>query len=139
MPPSNLAAARSLYNRDSVLSASPARLLVMLYDRLLLDLARAETAQLGEDWPIASAQLLHAQEIVSELASSLRPEVWDGGPGLLAVYTYVLTAMAQANIHRDVVKTRECITLLEPLRLAWHEAALKVSMQEAALRRDAVG
>ena len=28
---------------------------------------------------------------------------------------------------------------LEPLRLAWHEAALKVSMQEAAMRRDAVG
>lgn len=139
MPPSNLAAARSLYNRDSVLSASPARLLVMLYDRLLLDLARTETAQLGEDWPLASAQLQHAQEIVTELVGSLRPEVWDGGPGLLAVYNYVLTAMAQAAIHRDVNKTRECIHLLEPLRLAWHEAALKVSMHEAAMRRDAVG
>ncbi|MGN6445012.1 flagellar export chaperone FliS [Amnibacterium sp.] len=139
MPPSNLAAARSLYNRDSVLSASPAKLLVMLYDRLLLDLTRAETAQLGEDWPLASAQLMHAQEIVTELVSSLRPEVWDGGPGLLAVYNYVLTAMAHANTQRDVEKTRECIRLLEPLRQAWHEAALKVSMHEAALRRDAVG
>ena len=139
MPPSNFAAARSLYNRDSVLSASPARLLVMLYDRLLLDLARAETAQLGEDWPLASAQLLHAQEIVTELINSLKPEVWDGGPGLLAVYNFVLNDMVQANIQRDVTKTRECITLLEPLRLAWHEAALKVSMHEAALRRDAVG
>ena len=137
--PNNLAAARSMYNRDSVLNASPARLLVLLYDRLLLDLARAETAQLGEDWPVASAQLLHAQEIVSELVGSLRPEVWDGGPGLMAVYNYVLEAMAQANMRRDVVKTRECITLLEPLRTAWHEAALKVSMHEAALRRDAVG
>jgi flagellar secretion chaperone FliS len=139
MPPSNFAAARSLYNRDSVLSASPARLLVMLYDRLLLDLARAETAQLGEDWPLASAQLLHAQEIVTELINSLKPEVWDGGPGLLAVYNFVLNDMVQANIQRDVTKTRECIRLLEPLRLAWHEAALKVSMHEAALRRDAVG
>ncbi|WP_375387787.1 flagellar export chaperone FliS [uncultured Amnibacterium sp.] len=139
MPPSNLAAARSLYNRDSVLSASPARLLVMLYDRLLLDLARAETAQLGEDWPLASAQLLHGQEIVTELISSLRPDQWDGGPGLMAVYNYVLTGMVQAASHRDVEKTRECIRLLEPLRLAWHEAALKVSMHEAALRRDAVG
>jgi len=139
MPPSNFAAARSLYNRDSVLSASPARLLVMLYDRLLLDLARAESAQLGEDWPVASAQLMHAQEIVSELVGSLRPDVWDGGPGLMAVYNYVLEAMAQANMRRDVTKTRECITLLEPLRTAWHEAALKVSMHEAALRRDAVG
>jgi flagellar secretion chaperone FliS len=139
MPPSNLAAARNLYNRDSVLSASPARLLVMLYDRLLLDLARAETAQLGEDWPLASAQLLHAQEIVAELISSLRPEQWDGGPGLLAVYNYVLSGMVEANTKRSVEKTRECITLLEPLRLAWHEAALKVAMHEAALRRDAVG
>jgi flagellar protein FliS len=137
--PNTLAAARSLYNRDAVLNASPARLLVMLYDRLLLDLQRAETAQLGEDWPTASAMLLHAQEIVTELMHSLRPEAWDGGPGLMAVYSYVLTTMTRANTERDVAGTRETITLLEPLRLAWHEAALKVSMHEAALRRDAVG
>ena len=137
--PNNLAAARSLYNRDSVLNASPARLLVMLYDRMLLDLQRAETAQVTEDWSTASAQLMHAQEIVGELMSSLRPDTWDGGPGLLAIYTYVYQAMVRANTGRDVAKTRECIHLLEPLRLAWHEAALKVSMHEAALRRDAVG
>ena len=131
--------ARSRYVTDAVATVGPARLLTMLYDRLLLDLARAETAQLGEDWPLASAQLLHAQEIVSELIGSLRPEQWDGGPGLLAVYHYVLTGMAQANTQRDVTRTRECITLLEPLRLAWHDAALKVAMHEAALRRDAVG
>ena len=135
----DLAAARSLYNRDSVLNASPARLLVMLYDRLLLDLQRAGTAQLGEDWPTASAQLMHAQEIVGELMSSLKPDVWDGGPGLMAIYTYVLNAMVRANTGRDVDKTRECVRLLEPLRLAWHDAALQVSMHEAALRRDAVG
>ena len=135
----DLAAARALYNRDSVLNASPAKLLVMLYDRLLLDLQRAESAQLGEDWPTASAQLMHAQEIVTELMNSLKPEVWDGGPGLVAIYSYVLNAMVRANTGRDVAKTRECVQLLEPLRLAWHEAALKVSMHEAALRRDMVG
>ena len=137
--PNNLAAARNLYNRDSVLNASPAKLLVMLYDRLLLDLHRAETAQLTEDWPTASAQLMHAQEIVGELMNSLRPEVWDGGPGLMAIYTYVLNGMIRANTGRDVEKTRECVRLLEPLRMAWHEAALKVAMHDAALRRDAVG
>ena len=135
----DIAAARSLYNRDSVLSASPARLLTLLYDRLLLDLQRAETAQLAEDWHVASAQLLHAQEIVAELMGSLRPEVWDGGPGLMAIYAYVNQGLTRANTGRDVTKTRECILLLEPLRTAWHEAALKVSMHEAATRRDAVG
>ena len=39
------AAQRNQYLEDSVLSAPPARLLTMLYDRLLLDLGRAETAQ----------------------------------------------------------------------------------------------
>ena len=135
----DIAAARSLYNRDSVLSASPARLLTLLYDRLLLDLQRAETAQLGEDWHVASAQLLHAQEIVTELMNSLRPDVWDGGPGLMAIYAYVNQGLVLANTGRDVTKTRECSRLLEPLRTAWHEAALKVSMHEAATRRDAVG
>lgn len=135
----DFAAARSLYNRDSVLSASPAKILTMLYDRLLLDLQRAETAQHGQDWAAASPCLLHAQEIVAELISSLRPELWDGGPGLLALYGYVTQAMIAANAGRDVEKTRECIRLLEPLRTAWHDAALKVALAEAALRRDAVG
>ena len=102
MPPSNFAAARNLYNRDSVLSASPARLLVMLYDRLLLDLARAETAQLGEDWPLASAQLLHAQEIVTELVASLRPEAGTGAPACSPCTTTCSSGMAQANVRRDV-------------------------------------
>ena len=135
----DFAAARSLYNRDSVLSASPAKILTMLYDRLLLDLQRAETAQRMEDWGAAAPCLLHAQEIVAELMSSLRPELWDGGPGLLALYGYVTQSMIAANAGRDIEKTRECIRLLEPLRTAWHEASLKVSMAEAAQRRDAVG
>jgi len=133
------AAARNLYNRDSVLSASPARILTMLYDRLLLDLQRAETAQRQEDWTAASPCLLHAQEIVTELMTSLRPEIWDGGPGLLALYGYVVQNLVAANIRHDIAKTRECIVLLEPLRTAWHEAALQVSMEQAAHRRDAVG
>lgn len=133
------AAARNLYNRDSVLSASPARILTMLYDRLLLDLQRAETAQRQEDWIGATPCLLHAQEIVGELMSSLRPEIWDGGPALLALYGYVMQSLVTANVGRDIAKTRECIVLLEPLRSAWHEAALTVSMEQAARRRDAVG
>ena len=47
------AAQRNQYLADSVLSAPPARLLTMLYDRLLLDLGRAETAQQAANWPVA--------------------------------------------------------------------------------------
>ena len=114
---------RSEYAEQAVLSATPVQLVTMLYDRLLLDLARAEKAQVGQEWATASEQLLHAQAIVAELTSSLRVDVWDGGEGLLALYGYTSTALVNANVHRDVALTREVTGLLEPLRQAWHEAA----------------
>jgi len=114
---------RSEYAEQAVLSATPVQLVTMLYDRLLLDLARAEKAQVGQEWATASEQLLHAQAIIAELTSSLRVDVWDGGEGLLALYSYTSTALVNANVHRDVALTREVTGLLEPLRQAWHEAA----------------
>lgn len=110
------------YNRDAVLAATPARLLTMLYDRLLLDLARAARAQQAGDWTAASAQLLHAQDIVAELSSTLRVDLWEGAKGLLALYTYVANGLRIANIHRDPAPTLEAITLLEPIAAAWQEA-----------------
>lgn len=122
-------AQRSRYNRDAVLSATPVRLLTMLYDRLLLDLNRAEAAQLAADWELASENLLHAQAIVSELTASLNVEAWDGGDGLFALYNYASNALISANTHRDLASTRETIALLEPLRQTWHEAAAMLPAQ----------
>ncbi|WP_342772590.1 flagellar export chaperone FliS [Arthrobacter crusticola] len=122
---------RRKYLRESVLSATPARLLTMLYDRLLLDLARAEQAQAAENWQAASAQLLHAQEIIAELSSSLKKDAWDGAENLFGLYTYVSNALMAANMHRDIKATRECIALLEPLREAWHEASASLPAQNS--------
>jgi flagellar protein FliS len=119
-------AQRNQYLADSVLSAPPARLLTMLYDRLLLDLGRAEAAQQASNWPVASENLLHAQAILAELSSSLKVDAWDGASGLLGVYNYASTALINANIQRDAALTREAIELLEPLRQTWHEAAAAV-------------
>jgi flagellar protein FliS len=119
-------AQRNQYLTDSVLSAPPARLLTMLYDRLLLDLGRAQAAQETANWQVATENLLHAQAIVTELSSSLKVDAWDGADGLLGVYNYVSTALINANIQRDAALTGEAIALLEPLRQTWHEAAAAV-------------
>lgn len=123
--------ALNAFQREAILSASPARLLVMLYDRLLLDLARAESAQMVEDWETAGKQLLHAQDIIAELTGSLEVGVWDGAENMLGIYNYAGTAMMNANIYRNVGLTRECIALLEPLRQSWHEAAVQPAVSAA--------
>lgn len=125
-----MSAQRSQYNSDAILSASPVRLLTMLYDRLLLDLGRAEKAHSAEDWLTASSNLLHAQAIISELTSSLKVELWDGGQGLLSLYNYTTSLLVMANVKRDAASIRESIELLEPLAQAWHEAAGQLSVPD---------
>lgn len=130
-------AALARYQRESVLSATPAQLVTMLYGRLLLDLRRAEAAQLEQDWLRASAELLHAQRIVAELSSSLRPEVWAEGTRLLGIYTYATKLLIDANIKRQTAPLVEAIALLEPLKAAWEEAAVAVA--EAQERSSVAG
>jgi flagellar protein FliS len=114
---------RSRFVEDSLATASPARLLTMLYDRLLLDVDRAEAAQQRGDRIEAGRQLLHAQEIVLELRSSLTVEAWDGGPGLSALYGFLHSELVRANVSGDASVTAGCRAIVGPLRDAWHEAA----------------
>ncbi|RAX49709.1 flagellar export chaperone FliS [Arthrobacter sp. AQ5-05] len=119
----NPALKRAQLNREAILSASPARLLTMLYDRLLLDLNRAEAAQNSGDWPVASENLVHAQSIIAELISSLNSDLWSGATQLHSIYAFATQLLIDANIKRDPALTRQAITLMEPLRQTWHEAA----------------
>ncbi|WEK13057.1 MAG: flagellar export chaperone FliS [Candidatus Microbacterium phytovorans] len=114
--------AQQRYREEAILSASPQRLLTMLYDRLVLDVERGEAAQLRGDWDTANTELQHAQQIVVELAGSLSDD-WAGSADLRAVYGYLTRTLIGANIGRDAVRTRECLELLLPLRDAWHAAA----------------
>ena len=131
-----LSAQRSQYTNDAILSASPVRLLTMLYDRLLLDLDRASLAHAEQNWSLASSNLLHAQAIVAELTSSLKVELWDGGEGLLSLYNYCRNLLVLANVRRDGASIRESIELLSPLRDAWHEAASQLSVPDAPSRGE---
>lgn len=123
--------ARARYAADSLATASPARLLVMLYDRLVRDLVTAEDAVRGGDRALASENLLHAQAIVLELRTSLDLDVWDGARGLADLYSYLHAELIQANIKKDAPRVAACRRLVEPLRDAWREAALQ-SIQQSA-------
>jgi flagellar secretion chaperone FliS len=114
---------RDRYLSDSITTASPAKLLIMLYDRLILDLAKGEEALRSGARELANDRITHAQEIVLELRTSLDVEAWTGAPGLASLYGWLLTELIGANIARDADRVAACRTLVEPLRDAWSEAA----------------
>ena len=125
------ASLRSRYLGDSVATASPQRILVMLYDRLVLDLERAELALETGDRTEAAAQIQHAQDIVFELRESLRVDAWEGGPRLAALYTWMITELVQAGVKRDRNRVAACRPIAEPLRDPWRQAAATLAASPA--------
>ena len=116
---------QNAYLDASVATASPARLLVMLCDRLVLDLTRGLEAQRTGDVQGAHRELLHAQEIVLELRASLRTDDWEGGPGLASLYDYLHLELVRANVTKDSRLTEGCLGLVTDLAATWREAALQ--------------
>jgi flagellar secretion chaperone FliS len=121
------ASLRSRYLGDAVSTASPQRILVMLYDRLALDLERAQKAVAAGEREVANEQLQHAQEIVLELLTSLQVDAWEGGPRLAALYNWLIGELVQANVKLDTNRISSCRQVVEPLRDAWRQAALSLA------------
>ena len=111
------------YLAETVATATPARLLCLLYDRLVLDIVQGRDALVAADSRAADRHLRHAQDIVLELRTSLRVDQWDGGPRLASIYGWLLKELVLANVNKDADKASECLRLVEPLRDAWHGAA----------------
>jgi flagellar protein FliS len=120
-------AAKNAYMDNSVATASPERLLVMLCDRLVLDVQRGLEAQRVGNVPEAHNQLVHAQEIVIHLRSTLRVEAWDGGPGLASLYDWLHSQLIRANMSKDPEVTAGCLSLVENLADTWRTAALQAA------------
>ena len=117
-------AMRERYLADSVATASPAQLLLMLYDRLVIDLDRGEQALLAGDRPEANTHLKHAQDIVTELHVSLNLDAWDGANDLASLYAFAETELISANVQGDGAKVTAVRGLMDPLRDTWREAAM---------------
>ncbi|WP_433079918.1 flagellar export chaperone FliS [Dactylosporangium sp. CA-052675] len=120
-------ALRNRYVADSVATAPPAQLLVMLYDRLVLDLMIAGQALGAGDTATGSSRVYHAQEILMELRATLDTSVWSGGPGLASLYSYMINELVQANVANDPARIETVQGFAEQLRDAWREAAAQVT------------
>ena len=129
--------ARAAYMDASIATASPATLLVMLFDRLVLDVQRGLEAQRSGNFEETHKQLTHAQDIVLELQASLRADEFKGGYDLAALYGFLHRQLVLANIRKDAVITDEVLTLVTDLCDTWRQAALQCATEPSALKRGA--
>ncbi len=115
--------ARAAYLGASVTTADPNRLLVMLCDRLVLDVSRAASCFASAAGTEARLHLRHAQDIVLELRTTLVVDGFEGGRELAALYDYLLSRLVRASIDQDAEATAECLKLAESIADTWRTAA----------------
>ena len=87
-PMTSISTLRDRYKTDSVETMSPGRLIVALYERLLLDLQRGVEAIVREDVAATHASLVHAQDI-------------DGSPFTLDVMDLEARCVSHETDHLD--------------------------------------
>ena len=122
---------RARYADEAAQTASPARLLTMLYDRLVSDLAGAEAAMRRGDIEGTGERVGRAQEILLELCASLDTSVWPDGVALSRLYLWMVPQLMTARLRLQPDKIAECRQLLEPLRDAWRSAAVESASEPA--------
>jgi flagellar protein FliS len=113
--------ARARYLADAVATATPARRIVLLYDRLWLDIQRAQAAQDCGD-AAARDHLQHAQQIVAELLGSLDVAAWSGAADLASLYSYLLRELISEVIEPRPGRLAAVTRIVTDLRTSWQQA-----------------
>ncbi|HXD08269.1 MAG TPA: flagellar export chaperone FliS [Burkholderiaceae bacterium] len=113
-----------------VLSATPHRLVTMLYDGLLEALNRARGALQAKDIPTKAQAITRAARIVDEglKAGIVNPGGSELATNLHALYVYISMRLMHANLHNDDAALQECIRLITPLREAWVSIGAQVDV-----------
>jgi flagellar secretion chaperone FliS len=117
----------SQYRELQVLSASPARLTVLLFEHLEVVLRRAQTAIKNNQIELRVENMGKAREIVSELLGTLNIE--GGGDialDLSMLYGFLQAEMVDVGIRRDVVRLGRLIGIVNTLSGAFANAAIQV-------------
>ncbi|HYC71885.1 MAG TPA: flagellar export chaperone FliS [Opitutaceae bacterium] len=115
------------YRANSVLTASPGQLVLMLFDGALrsLALAREACGRPAEDprrYEVVNAQLIKAQAIIAELQGTLNLEA--GGEfarTMHRLYDYHHRRLVEANLRKEAGPIIEVERLLSEVRNAWAE------------------
>ena len=112
------------YKEQSILTATPGQLVVMLYDGCLRFLFQAAYAMKDDNHVEADARLTRAEAIIDELLMTLDLE--QGGviaSRLQGIYVFCNRHLIEARLQRDPSMIEKVSELMGELRESWAQVA----------------
>ncbi|MFC0414194.1 flagellar export chaperone FliS [Cytobacillus solani] len=111
------------YQQNSVLTASPGELTLMLYNGCLKFLNQAKKAVQEKNIEAKHTNLSKAQNIISELMVTLNFD-YDIAKDMRKLYDYMNRRLIEANIKNDTDIISEVEELVTEFRDTWKEALI---------------
>ena len=128
------------YQTTQIQTATPEKLLIMLYNGAINFLNKAKVYIEEKDYAQTNTFLLKTQAIISEFMSTLE---WEPNPefaqNLYSLYEFMNHTLIQANIEKNPEKIDTVIDLLKTLKSAWEEAAIKVAKERELQNQEEGG
>jgi len=131
--PMGYKAAYQAYQKNKYETASPHKLILMLYEGALQYADKACKAIESGDVAEANRLIQKVQDILSELLACLNLE--QGGEiakNLRSLYMYMMDLLIRANIRKDAGSLREMIGLLQPIKESWEQIGKDVSIAQSS-------
>ncbi len=120
------AQAYSNYKKASVETASPGKLLLMLFDGAIRNIDDAKKAIQDKDINVAHNLIVKTQNIILEFIASLNMD-YEISNNLFNLYEYLYYQLVQANAGKDINKLDEVREFLVEFRNTWEEAMKKAA------------
>ena len=108
------------YSNNKVLTASPAELVLMLYDGAIKFCNIAVVAIDAKDIPKAHTNIIKAQKIIDHLRITLDMS-YPVAQDFDNIYAYVAKRLVEANVSKDKEILEEVCTHLRSVRDTWKE------------------
>ncbi len=120
------------YKQQAVLTMSQGDMLTTVYDGLIKELLKAQSACQTGDFVTINSSLQKAQRIIKHLEATLNLEYEVSG-NLLALYDYFNYVIIQANVKKDGKMLDGIIKMIGDLRNTFVQADKAVKSGEATL------
>ncbi len=120
--------AYNAYKQNSVTTASPGELTLMLYNGCLKFLVKSKRAIEEKKFEEKNTNILKAQAIIAELMSTLNMDI-EISKQMLPLYEYMNRRLIEANTKNDLAILEEVEGLVTEFRDTWKEV-LKITRQQ---------
>lgn len=116
------------YKQNSIFTASPEELTLMLYNGLIKFIMLSQKAIEDKDIQKAHENIIRAEDILLEFKSTLDMQ-YELSNGLALLYDYMLDRLFDANIKKDTEILAEVLHFARDLRDTWAQA-MKLAKQQ---------